>query len=329
MTGPVRWLSGAESLALQRRDVKDFVGGELAAPQACVSTVLACGATLRRVELKMPETARWAACITDVLDAVAHSCAALRELQLLLVPPPTPAGEHAAAEHAEWPQSACAALLALLRRRRPHTLLLSLTETLVPPEMLAGLGEAAGASLRRLHLYPYGFYGEQLVDAAIAGAPGLVHLESLTTSWHMAPRLLAAFLAASPALVCIEVFWWHHPMLPRTLAPQALAELLSQPQYVPPPALLAVQDMGMPREVTANELDGCLLALAIVAARAAAAARAAGEGSDAPAARPLIVESSDAGGLSAAGLAAARHVYPQLTVRLPDAPDDDDAKFAD
>jgi hypothetical protein len=215
LTGPVRWLSSSECAALTRRGVRQLVCGGAVSPHALVSALLACGATLRSVTFEVPPSARWAAAMADVIDTLTHRCPALRSLHFTPAqvddPHPSP-----------WFGPSVQALCDLLRTRRVKSL--SLTEVAAPPAALAALGDAAGDSLRTLLFFPD---TPAQLTAARRGAAGLAGLRLLCTSWHVAPRLLPAYLAASPALVRLELHWLRDYNLPQSVEAAALVTLLS------------------------------------------------------------------------------------------------------
>jgi hypothetical protein len=344
LTGPVRWLSAPECGALSRRGVRQLVCGAAAAPHAVTSALLACGATLKSVSVELPPSERWAAAMPDVLDALAQRCPALRSLH---VSPHWASASDGAPwrPRLTWPEGAVDALCALLRTGRVASL--SLLEVAAPPRALAALGGDAGDALRTLRFFPDG--GAQLA-AARAGAAGLGGLTLLCTSWHVAPRILPAFLAAAPRLARIELHWLRDYSLPRGIEMDALVELLvsgapppppqPQPQVLQgaPPGLLVHGPAPPPPELTVTstpregELDACLLALARVARACAMAADAAAFAADADAAaadaRPLVLQCEEADKLSAAGIAAARAAYPPLTLApMPTVEEEEDDDF--
>jgi hypothetical protein len=151
LTGPVRWLSAPECVALSRRRVQQLACGAAAAPHAVTSALLACAPTLRSVSIELPPSARWAAALPDVFDALAR-CPALRCVDVSPDDLSVPNG--GAWFTPPWAEEAVGALCGLLRGGRLASL--SLTEVAAPPEALAALGGAAGACLRTLRLFPNG-----------------------------------------------------------------------------------------------------------------------------------------------------------------------------
>jgi hypothetical protein len=219
LMGRVRWLSGAECCALERRHVKELSCGASASPHACVSALLACRESVSSSTVWLPRSRRWADALPGVFEVLRKRCTALRSLHVRYTPHAPPVDEDSEEEREEAAEEdapellyhASDALAALLRQRPLRNL--SLIYVAFAPSELGVIGTAAGAALRTLRFVPCS-HSQMEPEVLTRLAHSLSALRLLGTSWHFAPRLLPAFLCASSELTRLEVEWLRDWTLP-------------------------------------------------------------------------------------------------------------------